>query len=322
TGARIRDPEGVDQLRGHGDAGSIESGPRTGTPSRSRAAPPFVGPMRAWCSLLFLLLVGAALLVGLADPARALPIQEPVQWRDTDADGRSGAQASLYQLLRNRWYHPDTGRLLSRDPIGFAGGINLYGYVESSPVGRRDPLGLQYRQPTPSDVWNSIIGAPRKARDIANQVLDAPLRDVNMVIEEGDEKARKGVRDVAEKMLEETLAPAPLESAVPVPAPPPTGQRHHPISKKVHEALQESEYLRDKYMPRDPAYVTRAKDAAAHKGYDAFHRMVDKEVVKAIRSHPEWRKEQFDDFLEQLYKTPPYSERFPEGCGRKQSPSN
>lgn len=41
-----------------------------------------------------------------------------------------------------RAYDAGIGRWLSRDPIGEAGGINLYGYVGNSPLGRVDPLGL------------------------------------------------------------------------------------------------------------------------------------------------------------------------------------
>jgi len=28
--------------------------------------------------------------------------------------------------LRNRWYDPQSGRFLTQDPIGLAGGVNLY----------------------------------------------------------------------------------------------------------------------------------------------------------------------------------------------------
>jgi hypothetical protein len=34
------------------------------------------------------------------------------------------------------------GRWISRDPIGTAGGLNLYGYAGDDPVNRNDPLGL------------------------------------------------------------------------------------------------------------------------------------------------------------------------------------
>jgi len=43
---------------------------------------------------------------------------------------------------RNRYLSPDMGRWLSRDPIGLAGGLNLYGYVLNNPLTLIDPLGL------------------------------------------------------------------------------------------------------------------------------------------------------------------------------------
>ena len=42
-----------------------------------------------------------------------------------------------------RAYDPELGRWLSADPIGEAGGLNLYGYVGGNPVNYRDPLGLE-----------------------------------------------------------------------------------------------------------------------------------------------------------------------------------
>ena len=44
--------------------------------------------------------------------------------------------------MRARYYDPSTGRFISKDPIGWAGGLNLYGYVGGNPVNRIDPSGL------------------------------------------------------------------------------------------------------------------------------------------------------------------------------------
>lgn len=49
----------------------------------------------------------------------------------------SGLYLTLY-----RFYDPETGRWLSRDPIGEEGGLNLYAYVSGNPSSLTDPLGL------------------------------------------------------------------------------------------------------------------------------------------------------------------------------------
>src|SRR5690606_20073120 len=47
-----------------------------------------------------------------------------------------------YVYLRNRGYDPGTGRFLSQDPVGLAGGVNLYAYAGNDPVTFSDPFGL------------------------------------------------------------------------------------------------------------------------------------------------------------------------------------
>lgn len=42
----------------------------------------------------------------------------------------------------HRFYDPSIGRYISADPIGLAGGINLYAYVGGDPVNWVDPWGL------------------------------------------------------------------------------------------------------------------------------------------------------------------------------------
>jgi len=43
-----------------------------------------------------------------------------------------------------RYYDPETGRFLQRDPIGIRGGLNVYEYVFSDPTHSIDPLGLGF----------------------------------------------------------------------------------------------------------------------------------------------------------------------------------
>jgi RHS repeat-associated protein len=50
--------------------------------------------------------------------------------------------ASGYEYKRNRYYDPESGRFTQEDPIGLAGGLNLYGYAAGDPVSYADPFGL------------------------------------------------------------------------------------------------------------------------------------------------------------------------------------
>jgi RHS repeat-associated protein len=63
-------------------------------------------------------------------------IRQPYAFTGREYD----AETSMY-FYRARYYDPKVGRFVTKDPIGFAGGINVYAYVENNPVRFKDPKG-------------------------------------------------------------------------------------------------------------------------------------------------------------------------------------
>ena len=56
--------------------------------------------------------------------------------------GREWSAATGLINFRMRWYDAETGRWLSKDPIGLGGGLNLYAFCENEPLDYRDPNGF------------------------------------------------------------------------------------------------------------------------------------------------------------------------------------
>ena len=52
------------------------------------------------------------------------------------------SDGSGMRYMRNRYYDPGTGRFTQEDPIGLAGGMNLYGFASGDPLNFSDPIGL------------------------------------------------------------------------------------------------------------------------------------------------------------------------------------
>ncbi len=68
---------------------------------------------------------------------------------------RFDPETQLY-YVRNRTYSPVLGRWIQRDPIGYDGGINLYGYVGDHPVAATDPTGNIWQWV--HDIWDFFTG--------------------------------------------------------------------------------------------------------------------------------------------------------------------
>ena len=71
--------------------------------------------------------------------------------------GYTDAETGLV-LMTHRYYDPNAGRFITRDPIGYNGGINLYAYTENNPVVGGDPTGLS-RESIDSQFKNIYISA-------------------------------------------------------------------------------------------------------------------------------------------------------------------
>jgi RHS repeat-associated protein len=56
--------------------------------------------------------------------------------------GRENDETGLY-YYRARYYDPAMRRFISEDPIGLAGGLNLFSYVGGNPISFNDPKGLE-----------------------------------------------------------------------------------------------------------------------------------------------------------------------------------
>ena len=59
--------------------------------------------------------------------------------------GREWSAATGLVNFRMRWYDAETGRWLSKDPIGLNGGLNLYAFCKCNPVGFYDSNGTAYQ---------------------------------------------------------------------------------------------------------------------------------------------------------------------------------
>lgn len=75
------------------------------------------------------------------DPSFAPRETSIVDWQRLYCGYQYDLESGLY-YVRNRYYHDGMGRFLTRDPLCYVGGVNLYQYVSSDPILLVDPNGL------------------------------------------------------------------------------------------------------------------------------------------------------------------------------------
>ena len=79
--------------------------------------------------------------------------------------------ASALYYRRNRYYDSDKGRFTQEDPIGLAGGANVYGFADGDPISYSDAFGLQVCHPCG---WE---GDPKNVEREVSQLEGIPPRE-------------------------------------------------------------------------------------------------------------------------------------------------
>jgi RHS repeat-associated protein len=86
--------------------------------------------------------------------------------------GREANSLSTLTYSRYRQYDPGIGRFAARDPIGYRGGISIYGYVLGRPIRWIDPYGLGPRRYAGNGQWvdddGNIWNQPRGGTVVGN----------------------------------------------------------------------------------------------------------------------------------------------------------
>ena len=85
------------------------------------------------------------------DADNASDVENPFTYTARRLDSESGLM-----YYRNRQYSVTLGRFISRDPIGYASGLNLYEYAAGIATRLVDPTGLRFDLRLPSFSWSYI----------------------------------------------------------------------------------------------------------------------------------------------------------------------
>jgi hypothetical protein len=220
----------------------------------------------------------------------------------------------------------------------------LYRYVGNAPTAFIDANGLEAGSKLQSGEYNKLIvicgsrctgewpTGPKKdmdwgllghhLRDIGKEVVTAPFigaweaREIigGILVEPYDwYLTARGIRDEPRNPFSYAGFLPGIPSAVGRHCDELTGQLHHAISKSVHRALDRHQNLKGLYKYRDPLFTTRAIDLESHRGYQRWHRDLDKEVANWIRNNPGATQELFEDYLRNRYNQDDLRKRFPLG---------
>ena len=77
----------------------------------------------------------------------------------------------------HRYYDPNTGRYITSDPIGLAGGLNTFAYVGNNPLSFVDPLGLDANDISETPAQRSLEQLHKQDHDVISPLVDTDLNN-------------------------------------------------------------------------------------------------------------------------------------------------
>jgi len=77
--------------------------------------------------------------------------------------------------LTHRYYDPGTGKFINRDPIGYQGGANLYGFADGNPVNGSDPDGTSEDSGTGSGTVRLSLAAFIPQAQVSQTIRHRPV---------------------------------------------------------------------------------------------------------------------------------------------------
>jgi RHS repeat-associated protein len=104
-------------------------------------------------------------------------------WHGTLTENKRDKAQTLYR--RNRAYDPGTGRFTQEDPIGLAGGLNLYGFAGGDPVNFTDPFGLDTLKILDAQLGKVVASLRARNPAFDRQVGDVERSTVVTNLQEG-----------------------------------------------------------------------------------------------------------------------------------------
>ena len=93
-------------------------------------------------------------------------------WQHLFTGQRQDLETGLYHY-RNRQYHAALGTFVTRDPLEYEDGFNLFEYVQGNPIIRTDPKGLKFVGPICAACFGSYNKCIRKASAMYGVCLGA-----------------------------------------------------------------------------------------------------------------------------------------------------